>query len=138
MSRHRHATQGQRQPRCAAALPRRPTFTHRIRVFHAEAARKFCNKSISLYETDEAITLLGQLKDGPAASTSSFEARPPSEAHSRASMSSDTTSTPTRDDSERVAVIRRIRACRATQYYEILGLKRDCTEAEIKKAYRKV
>lgn len=138
MSGHRRAAQGQRQPRCATPRPRLPALTHCIRVLHAEAARKFCNKSISLYETDEAITLLGQLKDAPAASTSSFEARPQSDAYSRASTSSDTTATPTRDDSERVAVIRRIRACRATQYYEILGLKRDCNEAEIKKAYRKV
>ena len=39
---------------------------------------------------------------------------------------------------EQAAVVKRIRACKVTEYYEILSLKRDCEETEIKKAYRKV
>ena len=39
---------------------------------------------------------------------------------------------------EQAAVVKRVRACKVTEYYEILAVKRDCDEAEIKKAYRKV
>ena len=39
---------------------------------------------------------------------------------------------------EQVAIVKRIRACKVTEYYEILSLKRDCEEADIKRAYRKV
>lgn len=39
---------------------------------------------------------------------------------------------------EQAAVVKRIRACKVTEYYEILSLKRECEEVEIKKAYRKV
>ena len=34
--------------------------------------------------------------------------------------------------------MKRVRACKVTEYYEILSVKRDCEEVEIKKAYRKV
>lgn len=39
---------------------------------------------------------------------------------------------------EQAALVKRIRACKVTEYYEIMSLKRDCEEVEIKKAYRKV
>lgn len=39
---------------------------------------------------------------------------------------------------EQAAVVKRIRTCKVTEYYEILSLKRDCEEADVKKAYRKV
>ena len=39
---------------------------------------------------------------------------------------------------EQAAVVKRIRLCKVTDYYEILSLKRDCEEGEVKKAYRKV
>lgn len=35
-------------------------------------------------------------------------------------------------------MVKRIRSCKVTEYYEIMSLKRDCEEAEVKKAYRKV
>lgn len=49
-----------------------------------------------------------------------------------------------RDDEKRdytpdqLAVVQRIRKCKVTEYYEILSLKKDCEDADIKKAYRKV
>ena len=39
---------------------------------------------------------------------------------------------------EQAAVVKRVRSCKVTEYYEILSVKRDCEEGEIKKAYRKV
>jgi hypothetical protein len=31
-----------------------------------------------------------------------------------------------------------VRTCKVTEYYEILEVKRECEEADVKKAYRKV
>ena len=39
---------------------------------------------------------------------------------------------------EQAAVVKRIRKCKVTEYYEILGLKKDSDENDVKKAYRKV
>jgi len=39
---------------------------------------------------------------------------------------------------EQAAVVKRIRSCKVTEYYEIMSLKRDCEEADVKKAYRKL
>ncbi|KAG8854944.1 hypothetical protein FRB91_002922 [Serendipita sp. 411] len=39
---------------------------------------------------------------------------------------------------EQLAVVKRIRKCKVTEYYEILSLQKDCEEGEVKKAYRKL
>ena len=39
---------------------------------------------------------------------------------------------------EQLTIVKRIRKCKVTEYYEILSLKKDCDESDIKKAYRKV
>jgi DnaJ family protein B protein 12 len=39
---------------------------------------------------------------------------------------------------EQHAVVKRVRACKVTAYYEILEVKKECNEGDIKKAYRKV
>jgi DnaJ homolog subfamily B member 12 len=39
---------------------------------------------------------------------------------------------------EQHSVVKRVRGCKVTEYYEILAVKRSCEDAEIKKAYRKV
>lgn len=39
---------------------------------------------------------------------------------------------------QQAAVVKRVRSCKITEYYEILSVKKDCEEVEIKKAYRKV
>lgn len=101
------------------------------------AATKFCKKSILLYESEDALRFLEGLPDISATPTSQSEAIPRDELPKASTVGSEP-STQTRDDPERLAVVRRIRACRSTQYYEILGIARDCTDLEIKKAYRKV
>jgi DnaJ family protein B protein 12 len=121
------------------------------------SARKFCQKSIALFETQQALQLLATINASPSSSsgstsapqsTSSAAEEHPSAAgtkrrHAERSSSSNGTSggiggekreyTP-----EQGEVVRRVRACKVTDYYEILALKRDCEDADVKKAYRKV
>ena len=66
-----------------------------------------------------------------SASTSASDTKP---------SSSKSTNEPKKRDytPEQAAVVKRIRSCKVTEYYEIMSLKRDCEEVEVKKAYRKV
>lgn len=125
------------------------------------SARKFCQKSITLSSTPEALKLLAQIDDleaaanaGPSSGsyTSSTEAHPSaSGAHHRHTNGSASSSKAAPNGTaggsggekreytpDQVAIVKRVRACRVTEYYEILAVKRDCEEAEVKKAYRKV
>lgn len=128
------------------------------------SARKFCAKSIALFETPAAVKLLASIKSssestsengGPSTSTasaSSAEAHPsssgakhrhPHRTESSGSSSANGTAgglggekreyTP-----EQGAVVKRVRSCKVTEYYEILAVKRDCEDSDVKKAYRKV
>jgi len=96
-----------------------------------ESAVKFCSKSISLYETEEAEELLRELRDIPAPSSTSI----PTTSTGRSSTD---TNQPQKDRAERITVIRRIRACKPHAFYEILGLDSSCSDHEIKRAFRKL
>ncbi|TFY70824.1 hypothetical protein EVG20_g2168 [Dentipellis fragilis] len=39
---------------------------------------------------------------------------------------------------EHAAVVKRVRSCKVTEYYEILSVSRECEETDVKKAYRKL
>ncbi len=39
---------------------------------------------------------------------------------------------------EQISVVKRVRACKVTEYYEILSVHKTCEEGDVKKAYRKV
>ncbi|KAF5383848.1 hypothetical protein D9615_003657 [Tricholomella constricta] len=123
------------------------------------SARKFCQKSISLFETAQALKLLASINASsssePSASTSTSSA---AEQHPSASgakhrhlhRSESTNSIKSNGTAggiggekreytaEQGAVVRRVRSCKVTEYYEILAVKRDCEDVEIKKAYRKL
>ncbi|KAG5338680.1 hypothetical protein C0989_006648 [Termitomyces sp. Mn162] len=121
------------------------------------SARKFCQKSISLFETSEALSLLTSINAVPeagssaSASTSTSTEEHPSASGTKhrhpSSSSSSSRSNGTAGGiggekreytTEQHAVVKRVRSCKVTEYYEILAVKRDCDEAEIKKAYRKL
>lgn len=130
------------------------------------SARKFCLKSIALLSTPEGEKLLESIKslesEENASTTAGSSGGPSSsaasgaESHQSASgvkhrhpkhASSSSTPNGTASGSggekrdytpEQAAIVRRIRACKVTEYYEILTLEKTCEEADVKKAYRKV
>lgn len=128
------------------------------------SARKFIQKSLALFATPEAEKLAQIIESEASASTSTSSSRDTEEAtkatgtethpsasgtHHRhpngnASKNGSTESSSSKSERKRdytpeqLAVVKRVRACKVTEYYEILALKRDCEEGEVKKAYRKV
>ncbi|TBU42820.1 DnaJ-domain-containing protein [Dichomitus squalens] len=124
-------------------------------------AKRFCQKSISLFSTAEAVKLLevveAEAKDaessgasgsqGGASASSSAAETHPSAAGARQRHTADGkangdaaggSASKKSYTPENLAVVNRVRACKVTEYYEILELKRDCEEVEVKKAYRKL
>ncbi|KIM44706.1 hypothetical protein M413DRAFT_442662 [Hebeloma cylindrosporum] len=124
------------------------------------SARKFCLKSIALFETPQATKLLASInraaasssrnengENSPSVSNSQTEEHPSAAGmkhrHAQAKSSGNGTAggmggekreyTP-----EQESVVKRVRRCKVTEYYEILSVKKECEEAEIKKAYRKL
>ncbi|KAG1880522.1 hypothetical protein C8R48DRAFT_588458 [Suillus tomentosus] len=128
------------------------------------SARKFCQKSINLFSTPEAAKFLESIEAAEASGSSSSSAGAgPSTSNGNAQASSSSTEThPSASGAkhrstgsangtaggmggekreftaEQVKVVKRVKACKVTEYYEILSVKKDCEEAEIKKAYRKL
>ncbi|KAL0953857.1 hypothetical protein HGRIS_005032 [Hohenbuehelia grisea] len=120
------------------------------------SALKFCQTSIRLFPTPQAEKLAQQLADlaSSSASTSGSSASAteehPSSAgvkhrHTSKSNGSSTTNGTAGGSNgdkreytpEQLAVVKRVRTCKVTEYYEILAVQKECSEAEVKKAYRK-
>jgi len=125
--------------------------------FNAEnlvAARKFCTKSISLFSTPQAEKLLVKINSANvsstpngSSSTSGAEEHPSATGMKHRHQNPPSTSTPTSTNGtakkrdytqEQHTIVKRVRACKVTEYYEILELQKECEEADVKKAYRKV
>jgi len=128
------------------------------------SARKFIQKSLALFATPEAEKLAQIIESESSASTSTSTSKGTEEAtkatgaekhpsaggtHHRhpngnASTSGSAEGSSSASEKKRdytpdqLAVVKRVRAYKVTEYYEILALKRDCEEAEVKRAYRKV
>ena len=124
------------------------------------AARKFVQKSLSLFSTPEAVKLLelidaetssssassagsssASASTNPTSFTSATETHPSTPGSKKRNAPSAAESTSTKEKREytpeNLAVVKRVRTCKVTEYYEILAVKRDCEEADVKKAYRK-
>jgi len=131
------------------------------------SARKFVQKSLALFSTPEAVKLLevidseiasssssassagstssASASTDPTSFTSATETHPSASGakHRNAPSAAKSTSQSSTKEkreytAENLAVVKRVRACKVTEYYEILAVKRDCDEAEVKKAYRKL
>ena len=115
------------------------------------SARKFCLKSISLFETPRARKLLEQLDN----MTSSAKNNAESNDSLKSQTENGTSATGVKHrkvngtaggmggdkreyTQDQAAVVKRVRSCKATAYYEVLAVKKECDDSDIKKAYRKV
>lgn len=122
----------------------------RLEEGNVSEARRLADKSIGLFPTDEAKTFLASLTNSSkapqtTASSSSTETHPSAAGtHNRKgkekvpespteSMGAEKKWTP-----EQAAIVKRVRTCGVTEYYEVLSITKDADEAEVKKAYRKV
>lgn len=121
-------------------------------------ALKFARKSNALFATPAAASLIAKLESDTSSSSSASTASGSTFTSSSGTAFSSATETHPSSSgtthrhaakekqpevkreytAENVAVVKRVRACRVTQYYEILDLQKDCTEVDVKKAYRKV
>lgn len=121
---------------------------------------RFCKKSISLFPTPQAQTLLDkaeQLSSGSSSSSSGSSAKASSSATETSTSSEgvrqrkaeqSSTAQPANLSEKngssgswtpaQAAVVKRVKMCKVTSYYEILSLEKSCSDADIKKAYRKV
>jgi DnaJ homolog subfamily B member 12 len=128
------------------------------------SARKFIQKSLTLFATPEAEKLAQIIESEASASASTSTSEGAEEttratgreqhpsaggSHHRHPNGNASRSRPTEGSSsesekkrdytpDQLAVVKRVRACKITEYYQILELKKDCEEADVKKAYRKV
>ena len=114
------------------------------------SARKFCVKSISLFETPQARKLLERIDDMVSSSSTKNDAErkgspksPVEEGTFSAGSKVNGTAGGMGGDKreytqEQAAVVKRVRSCKATAYYEILAVQKGCDDSDVKKAYRKV
>ena len=127
------------------------------------SARKFIQRSLALFSTPEAEKLAQIIESEASAPIYTFTSKAKEEttkatgAEQRASAGGthhrypkwnalksgpaegSSSGSEKRDyTSEQLTMVKRVRACAVTEYYEILELKKECEEADVKKAYRKV
>ncbi|XP_053679481.1 dnaJ homolog subfamily B member 14 [Anopheles nili] len=105
-----------------------------------EKAEKLLNKSISLHRTDRAEELLSKIKCGAYAesatsgNTSDDGVRQRNTAKGAAPKAE--SANEAEYTTEQLDAVKRIKKCK--DYYEVLGVAKDATDADIKKAYKKL
>lgn len=115
-----------------------------LRTGHTEKAVKFLNKSIKLFPTSKAEELLKEISQNgtscngsvPADGASNTRRRRKSSSGNKEQEPSSDSSTEKEYTPEQVAEVKKILGCK--DYYEVLSIGKDFSEAEIKKAYRKL
>ncbi|GAA5993367.1 hypothetical protein JCM10908_002631 [Rhodotorula pacifica] len=86
-------------------------------------------------DTTESTATTSATQSGPSAASTSSRTRPKA-----ATASTSGTNTPPAGGeytAAQLAVVKRVKSCRVTAYYEILELEKSCSDGQIKKAYRK-
>jgi DnaJ homolog subfamily B member 12 len=109
-------------------------------------AIKFARKSQSLYSSAQAEIFLSSLSEAETANGSAFATGASTGSSSTAneatpqSRKKDTEHRQGRQNteftSEQIAVVERVRKCQHHEYYDILELKKEATDSEIKKRLR--
>ncbi|XP_063708620.1 dnaJ homolog subfamily B member 12 [Culicoides brevitarsis] len=106
-----------------------------------ERADKFLRKAESLYPTQRAKDLLAKLKasahtgaaDGSNGTDEGVHQRKRANSASRSAKAESAEPDYTNDQLE---VVKKVKKCK--DYYEVLGVKKEATDSEIKKAYKKL
>jgi DnaJ family protein B protein 12 len=118
---------------------------------------KFAKKACALYWSPDAASLVKALETGEGPSTNNTNPTGSSSATPKSATAptkrTNQSSTPKLSSSNKnqessqnppsykpaqLELVKKVRRHKTTQYYEILELKRECDEAQIKSAYRKV
>jgi len=107
-------------------------------------AIKFAKKSLSLFSTEQASQFLSTLSessaDGPSFASGTSATSTPSGGQGPTPRRAEPPghrqgSQNTQYTSEQIAVVERVRKCQHHQYYEILELKQDANDSEIKRRF---
>ncbi|CCG82628.1 Uncharacterized J domain-containing protein C17A3.05c [Taphrina deformans PYCC 5710] len=117
--------------------------TRKLAAGDVQGAVKFATKAASLHDSPEVQALLKKIAATPAGASSgtTSSASTSSSANSttqRPAVNREHTQPKREYTAEQEVLVKRVRKCNHTAFYEILAVKKESTDSEIKKAYRKL